>query len=99
MLPKALRLPSSRAKTGKRVKTPFLLAYLEPNGLNNNRFLFVVSKKTAKTAVLRHKIQRLLGEAARTLPPKGLDFTIIASPEAAGLNLKEAKEEFQKILK
>lgn len=99
MLPRALRLPVSRARRGKKVQTPAFLVYIEPNKAENNRFLFIIGKSVSGLAVRRHRLKRLLTESACKLPPLGADVTVVALPEADKLGSRVLTEEFRRILK
>jgi len=98
MLPKALRLPPGAIRRGKKFQNQLFSARTEPNRLGVNRFIFVVSKKTAKTAVLRHRIKRLLSEVSRKLPSRGRDIAVVALPAIAAASPGDISRELQKLL-
>jgi len=60
--------------------------------------MFVVSKKTAKTAVLRHRIKRLLSEVSCGLPPRGRDVAVTALPPIAAASSGDIYRELRKLL-
>lgn len=45
-------------RTGRRVDTPFFSFVVRANSLSHVRFASIISKKTAKSAVLRNRIRR-----------------------------------------
>ena len=54
-----------------------------PNGLERNRYGFVVGKRVGK-AVVRNRVKRLLREVTRSAPTKsGWDMVLIARNPAA----------------
>ncbi|MBQ6570820.1 ribonuclease P protein component [Candidatus Saccharibacteria bacterium] len=53
---------------GKTLRTPELSLVFNPNDRGYTRFAVVVSKKVAKSAVLRNRIRRRLYEAIRLNP-------------------------------
>jgi ribonuclease P protein component len=66
----------------------FILKFLK-NGLEQNRFGFVVSQKVSKKAVIRNRIRRRLTEAVKAKKEKiknGMDLVFIALP---GIEKKE----------
>ncbi len=72
MLSKLNRLKKKKdfenvAQKGRQVNRGFLVLKFTPNGKNENRFGFVVSKKVLKRAVDRNKIKRQLRHAVRNI--------------------------------
>ena len=60
-----------------------LVLRVAPNGLEHNRYGFVISKRLGK-AVVRNKVRRRLREGLRTLSPRpGWDIVISARGAAA----------------
>jgi ribonuclease P protein component len=60
-----------------------------PNGLECNRYGFVVGKRIGK-AVVRNRVKRLLREVVRAAPSKtGWDVVFIARSQAAAANYYE----------
>lgn len=88
----------SRIRRGKKIQTSLFSAYLERGQGETNQFFFVVSKKTAKTAVLRHRIKRILSQAARKLPARALNVTIVPLQEILTADPERIKEELKKII-
>jgi ribonuclease P protein component len=86
MFKKALRLSPSVSLKKARVQscTYFILKYVN-NDLNHNRYGFIISKKTAKQAVVRNKTKRLLRGKIERLEPrlkKGFDILFIIKKAA-----------------
>lgn len=68
-----------------------LVLWAKPNGLEVNRFGFVVSKKLGK-ATRRNMLKRLLRESCRQLQIKpGWDLVFIARRELTGADFWEVK--------
>ncbi len=71
---------------GRTFSRPSLLLNVRANGLDYNRYGFVVGKRLG-TAVTRNRIRRRLREAMRRLHPQlhpGYDVVIIARPPVGG---------------
>lgn len=67
---------------GRTFSRPSLLLTVRANGLDHNRYGFVVGKRLG-TAVTRNRIRRRLREAMRRLHPQlrpGYDVVVIARP-------------------
>lgn len=69
---------------GQSFGGPLLVLRVRRNGLDHNRYGFVVSKRLGK-AVARNRVKRLLREVVRLTPTrKGWDLVFIARPQLAG---------------
>ena len=72
-------------KQGDGFKQGFLRIKIRKNNLDTSRFVFVISKKFSKKAVIRNKIRRRLSEIikAKLLEiKKGIDVIIVVMPGA-----------------
>lgn len=88
-------------KKGKSFKTSLLVLKIIENGLNENRFGFIISKKVSKKAVVRNKIKRKLTEMLKeNIKPKtkGKDVIFIVLSNIEKNNFLEIKNSLSKIL-
>lgn len=88
-------------KNGKNIKGFFLIVKHIENGLKNNRFAFLISKKVSKKAVIRNKIKRRLLESVKNFKTsKNLfkDIVFIATPKIKEKNFFEIQDEVNNIL-
>jgi len=77
-----------------------LVLRLFPNGLDYNRYGFIVSKRLGK-AVVRNRVRRRIRESARTLSTlmnRGWDIIISARPPAALANYRELRRALANLL-
>lgn len=106
MLPKINRIKKKKDfdlifKKGKNFKTSLLVLKLVENGLDFNRFGFIISKKVSKKAVVRNKIRRRVSEIIKNeniIFKKPSDFVLIIMPSLAEKNFFETKEAIKNIL-
>jgi ribonuclease P protein component len=76
---------------GKTWASELVILKALSNGLEWNRYGFVVSKRLGK-AVVRNRVKRLLREVARAIPAKsGWDMVLIARSPAAAASYHELK--------
>ena len=98
MLPKTHRLTTKECDTvlkeGRKIASPFFFARMRPNSLSHTRYAIVVSKKFAKTAILRNTIRRRAYTITRDFISLPYDVMIVVSKDAV---LAE-KDIFQKEL-
>lgn len=81
-------------RKGRLWGNQLLTLRLLPNGLDHNRYGFVISKRVGK-AVVRNRVRRRLREGMRRLPippDAGLDIVISARPAAAAADYRQLKE-------
>lgn len=70
-----------------------------PNGLEFNRYGFVVGKRLGK-AVVRNRVKRLLREVSRAIPTKpGWDMVFIARSQAATASYHEVGASVARLLR
>lgn len=88
-------------KNGKSAKGSFLILRFMENGLDTNRFAFIVSKKVSSKAVIRNKIRRRLSEAVKDFKKEnvGKDFVLVALPKIKEKNFWDISEEVKSLLK
>lgn len=90
-------------KQGRIINGPlFGLLVAKPPTTNHQpqatRFGFIISTKIDKRSVVRHRIKRLLSEAARLNLDKikhGHDFVFLAKKEIIGKSFREVKKEVE----
>jgi ribonuclease P protein component len=79
-------------RTGKRVFTDTFQMTIVANTLPVSRFSFIVSKKTAKHAVDRNRMKRIISESIRLrlleIKP-GFDCVIVAKKNFSSSNTKD----------
>jgi ribonuclease P protein component len=106
MLPKINRIKKKKDfdlifKKGKSFKTSLLVLKIMKNGLDKNRFGFIVSQKVSKKAVVRNRIRRRLTEMVKdNIKPETIaqDVVFIALPGIDKKDFLEIKSEVQKII-
>ena len=77
---------------GRSWAHPLLVLYARPNGLDQTRVGFAVSKRIGN-AVTRNRVRRRLREGVRSLPLRpGWDVVISAKAAAAGADFHELRE-------
>lgn len=89
-------------RKGKTIKNDFLVLKTAPNNLGVNRFVFVVSQKISKKAVIRNKIKRRLRELTRLNINKmgnGRDFIFVTLPGIEKKEFRQLKEIFKNLIK
>jgi ribonuclease P protein component len=81
MLAKSLRLPSrTRVREFQLYRNPLFFVKIGKNDLPSSRFGFIISKKTAKSAVARNKSRRKLRSGIELLIEDiapGYDFLFV----------------------
>jgi ribonuclease P protein component len=107
MLAKKFRLEvenwiKDKAKKVITKKSKFFILKASPNNLNLSRFGAVVSSKTAKNAVKRNYLKRVIFDLVRLeklyeIP--GKDFLITVLPPITKLTKTEIEKELRKILR
>lgn len=76
---------------GRSFGSPLLVLRVLPNGLEYNRYGFVVNRRLG-TAVRRNRVKRLLREAVRLIPTeKGWDMVFIARPSLSEASFSAVK--------
>ncbi len=102
MLSKKQRLPIQLflGKRGKLLKSSYFLVKTLPGELNYSRFGVVISKKTAKKAVDRNRLKRIVYDlaAAHKDDISVGDYIISILPPAAILSKESIKAELFKLL-
>jgi len=89
-------------RTGRRVHTPFFSFVVAPSGKKNTRVACVVSKSTAKSAVVRNRLRRRIKEWFRLRAPRPrdpADIAIIVTKEALRAPRALFYEELEKGIK
>lgn len=90
-------------KKGLRYKSPlFLLVYLSRHDQLPSRFSFIISKKVAKSAVLRNRVRRQLREAIRLnlgRIDRGYDCVFIINTNILGIKTKEISLIVEEVLR
>ena len=84
----------------KRIATPYLVMRFKPNALNRPRLGLIVAKKTAKLAVKRNYMRRVLRELFRLnqheLP--AIDLVIQAQKVFETVDFNRVKQEFEQLM-
>jgi ribonuclease P protein component len=86
---------------GRVWRHPFLIATVAPNGLDHNRYGFVISRRLG-VAVVRNRVRRVLREIIRLATPNlktGYDVTIVGRNEIVGQPYKTVQEALELLLK
>ena len=84
---------------GRSVANNLLVVRVLPNGLDHNRFGFMVSKRLGN-AVIRNKVKRRLREVVRqTALKSGWDAVFIARRGAERANYQELQQATQNLLR
>ena len=89
-------------KKGTNIAGNFIFLRLAKNGLQDNRFAFVVGLKISKSAVKRNTIKRQLRDILRKNIFKarnGFDFLIITKPEIINKKYTEIEKELINLFK
>ena len=85
-------------RDGKAVAGCFVFLKVLKNGLDDNRFAFVVSSKISKKAVIRNKIKRRLREIIKqTQLKQGFDFVVVTKPSIVDKGFQEIKQDLNEI--
>jgi ribonuclease P protein component len=100
MLPKTNRLKKKKDfetvfKKGKNFKNKAFVLKFAKNGLDYNRFGFIVSQKVSKKAVIRNKIRRRLSEILKIYTndmEQGIDLVFIALAASAKNNFSDTRD-------
>jgi len=84
----------------KRIAMPYLVMRFKPNALNRPRLGLIVAKKTAKLAVKRNYMRRVLRELFRLnqhdLP--AIDLVIQAQKAFDTADFNNVKQEFEQLM-
>lgn len=84
----------------KRIASPYLVMRFKPNLLNKPRLGLIVAKKTAKLAVKRNYMRRVLRELFRlnqhNLP--SIDLVIQAQKTFEKTDFNQVKQEFEQLI-
>lgn len=100
MLPKINRIKKKTDfdlifKKGASFKSNPLILKVVKNGINNNRFGFIVSQKVSKKAAVRNKVRRRLSEIVQKNIvnfKRDLDIVFLALPGIEKKDYLETKE-------
>jgi ribonuclease P protein component len=87
---------------GRSIMSPLLSLAWMPNDVEKTRVGFVVSKRTAKRAVDRNYLKRLLSEAMRVFLPRlpiGLDIVVSARQKACSAHLSTLEQDLLMLLR
>ena len=86
------------AKQGRTWTHKLMLLKTSPNGLEFNRYGFIVSRKVGR-AVVRNQVKRRMREVARlTTVTPGWDLVFIARSEAANAQYQDLKAAMKLLL-
>jgi ribonuclease P protein component len=90
-------------RLGRRIRLPHMLVLYMPGNLDQSRVGFTVSRKVGNS-VVRNRVKRWLREAVwenKVDIPTGIDFVVIAHPQAATAGFEilnaDVKESFSKM--
>ncbi len=93
MLSKKERLPREVVlRQTHNIKEALYSIRYTPNALPQNRFRVIVSLAVSKKATERHRIKRIISDAVRVWPIRGLDVVINIFPSASTKPKKELSE-------
>ena len=106
MLPSKNRLKKKKQfkkvfTDGKSFKNEFLVLKINKNGLDYNRFGFIVSKKVSKKAVKRNQVKRRLREIVKkemTKIKQGFDVILISLAGIEEKNFQEMQKSFLNLI-
>ena len=103
MLKRSYRLPARTKISGSLhlVGSLFTLRYAKSKE-KESRFVFIVSKKVNKSAVIRNRIRRQMSEGVADLLTKikpGYDFLFTAKKNAQGKTTEEVYKEIESSIK
>lgn len=80
----------------KKLKSEFFTFKIAANQLAINRFAVIIGKKTAKKAVDRHRIKRMIIGKLLDWPTKGKDVVIVCQANLETVQKKKLEEEINK---
>lgn len=83
---------------GERLETPFFSFVGRMQALSYGRFVSIVSKQTARSAVVRNRLRRRAREWIRTNSPlltKSVDLALVIKKDATGLSRQRFYEELE----
>jgi len=86
-------------RRGRRVDTPFFSFVVRANSLSHMRFASIISKKTAKSAVLRNRIRRRIRgwvDEDTRLKREPIDLVVSVKKKAVDAPRREFYEELAK---
>ncbi len=87
-------------RQGRHDSARLLAVRSAPNELGWSRFAYTVSKRVAKSAVVRNRIRRRLREAVRSLPfAEGYDVVIVVRPPAVESDFHRLRAELTLLLR
>lgn len=89
-------------REGKSLKQDFVILKVKQNTINTARFVFIVSQKVSKRAVVRNKVKRRLREIIKEkidIIEKGIDVSLIALSGIEKNSFQEIKESIEKLFK
>lgn len=89
-------------REGKSLKQDFVILKVKQNTINIARFVFIVSQKVSKKAVVRNKVKRRLREIIKEkmdIIEKGIDVSLIALSGIEKNSFQEIKVSIEKLFK
>lgn len=98
----ALKKEFSRIKASGKMYDSVSFGLLVSYGANRPQCAFIISKKNAKSSVVRHQVKRKLSDAVQSfLPrlPKNTELVFLAKQKAITSSPAELKTEIEEILK